>query len=140
MPTKQVPPPSGARRRSERTRKGYATDWSAWSKFCAESGLPLSAVTSTTLVRFVDWLWTQPGWKKGTRTAPSTIDRRIAGTVVTARTDHGLILERNVARSARRRLKQLVAQMEEGTETRGRGPWPWREKDTPAPPAATTAR
>ncbi|MEU6488750.1 hypothetical protein [Streptomyces sp. NPDC046887] len=138
MDSQQIPPPSDGRRRSERTRKGYATDWSAWSRFCAECDLPLSAVTSTTLVRFVDWLWTQPGWKQGTRTAPSTIDRRIAGTVVTARTDHGLTLEKGVARRARQRLKQLVAQLDGEAEIRGRGPWPWPEQDTPAPPAVTT--
>ncbi|GGW64829.1 hypothetical protein GCM10010503_47580 [Streptomyces lucensis JCM 4490] len=111
--------------RSERTRNGYAKDWAVWSAFCAETGLPLSAVTSSSLVRFVEWLWTQPGWTDGTRTAPSTIDRRLAGTVVTARTEHGVTVERNVARDARRRLRQLVEQMEDSAETRGRGPWPW---------------
>lgn len=42
--------------RPERTRKGYAQDWASWSKFCAESGVPLLAVTPGTLVMFVEWL------------------------------------------------------------------------------------
>ncbi|MFE1028279.1 hypothetical protein ACFW5I_27555 [Streptomyces sp. NPDC058818] len=41
----------------------------------------------------VEWLWTQPGGKKGTCTAPSTIDRRISGTVVSARAEHEVRLE-----------------------------------------------
>ncbi|WP_435279691.1 hypothetical protein [Streptomyces sp. 1222.5] len=94
--------------RPERTRTGYAQDWASWSKFCTETGVPVLAVTPGTLVLFVEWLWTQPGWKKGTFTAPSTIDRRLSGTVVSARAEHDLKLEDGIARLARNRLKQLV--------------------------------
>ncbi|MFH8760325.1 hypothetical protein [Streptomyces atroolivaceus] len=86
--------------------------------------MPALAVAPGTLVMFVEWLWTQPGWKKGSFTAPSTIDRRISGTVVSARAQHGLKLEDGVARLARNRLKQLVKEMEEDGETRGRGQAP----------------
>ncbi|MFD3504867.1 integrase [Streptomyces sp. NPDC058678] len=110
--------------RPERTRKGYAQDWTSWSKFCADSGVPLLAVTPGTLVMFVEWLWTQPGSKPGTGTAPSTIDRRLSGTVVSARAEHGLKLEDGIARLARNRLKQLVKEMETNGETRGRGQAP----------------
>ncbi|MET7929776.1 hypothetical protein ABZT43_38695 [Streptomyces sp. NPDC005349] len=110
--------------RPERTRKGYAQDWTSWSKFCAASGVPLLAVTAGTLVMFVEWLWTQPGWKKGTCTAPSTIDRRISGTVVSARAEHGVKLKDGVARLARNRLRQLVKEMEANGEIRGRGQAP----------------
>jgi hypothetical protein len=110
--------------RPERTRKGYAQDWTSWSKFCADTKVPVLAVTSGTLVMFVEWLWTQPGWKKGTFTAPSTINRRISGTVVSARAEHGLKLEDGVARLARNRLKQLVKEMEAIGETRGCGQAP----------------
>ncbi|MEV0137921.1 integrase [Streptomyces globisporus] len=110
--------------RPERTRTGYAQDWASWGKFCAASGVPPLAVTPGTLVMFVEWLWTQPGWKKGTFTAPSTIDRRLSGTVVSARADHDLKLEDGVARLARNRLKQLVKEMEANGETRGRGQAP----------------
>ncbi|WP_327286585.1 integrase [Streptomyces sp. NBC_01205] len=108
--------------RPERTRTGYAQDWASWSKFCAESGVPLLAVTEGTLTAYVEWLWTRPGWKPATGMAPSTIDRRISGTVVSARDEHGVKLERGVARLARARLAQLVKEMEKTGETRGRGP------------------
>ncbi|MEW2615018.1 hypothetical protein AB0937_33520 [Streptomyces sp. NPDC047880] len=70
----------------------------SWSKFCTANGVLVLAITPGTLVMFVEWLWTQPGWKKGTFTAPSIIDRRISGTVVSARAEHGLKLEDGVAR------------------------------------------
>ncbi|ARE79468.1 hypothetical protein B6R96_36215 (plasmid) [Streptomyces sp. Sge12] len=80
----------------------YAQDWATWMKFCTAEGVPLLAVTTGTLVMFTEWLWTQPGWKSGTFTAPTTISRRITGTVVSARTDRGIRLEEGVARLARR--------------------------------------
>lgn len=83
--------------------------------------MPLLTLTSGTLVLFVEWLWGQPGWKKGTFTAPSTIDRRITGTIVTARTEHGVETEQGLARLARNRLKQLVKEMGTAGERRGRG-------------------
>ncbi|MGC8923537.1 site-specific integrase [Streptomyces griseoaurantiacus] len=110
--------------RPESTRRSYAQDWTSWTRFCADSGVPVLAVTQGTLVMFVEWLWTQPGAKKGTCTAPSTIDRRISGTVVTARAEHGVRLEDGIARLARKRLKQLMKEMEEKGETRGRGQAP----------------
>ncbi|MGW4506836.1 hypothetical protein ACWENO_19585 [Streptomyces sp. NPDC004436] len=110
--------------RPANTRAGYAQDWATWTKFCTAEGVPLLAVTTGTLVMFTEWLWTQPGWKKGTFTAPSTIDCRITGTVVSACTDHGVRLEEGVARLARNRLKQLVKEMEELGERRGRGQAP----------------
>ncbi|MFJ2922851.1 integrase [Streptomyces sp. NPDC087307] len=110
--------------RPANTRKGYAQDWASWSKFCAENDVPLLAVTPGTLVMFVEWLWTQPGGKAGTCTAPSTIGRRVTGTVVSSRTEHGVKLEEGVARLARNRLKQLVREMEENGEQRGRGQAP----------------
>ncbi|MGI5353507.1 hypothetical protein ACQEU8_35820 [Streptomyces sp. CA-250714] len=55
--------------RPERTRRGYAQDWTSWSRFCAASGVPLLAVTSGTLVMFVEWLWEQPG-QAGTAQLP----------------------------------------------------------------------
>ncbi|MFF4402657.1 integrase, partial [Streptomyces sp. NPDC001480] len=82
------------------------------------------AVTLGTLVMFVEWLWTQPGGRKGTCTAPSTIDRRISGTAVSARSEHGVRLEDGATRLGRNRLKQLVKEMEEQGETRGRGQAP----------------
>ncbi|MFJ2937901.1 hypothetical protein ACIO8G_34690 [Streptomyces sp. NPDC087219] len=107
--------------RPERTRTGYAQDWVSWTMFCTESGVPLLAVTPGTLAAYVEWLWTRPGWKDGTHLAPSTIDRRISGTVVSARQEHGVKPEKGVARLARNRLAQLVKEMEKPGEKRGRG-------------------
>lgn len=70
---------------------------------------------------FVEWLWTQPGGKKGASTALSTIDGHISGTVVSAPADHGMKLEDGIARFARNRLKQMVKEMEEKWEFRGGG-------------------
>lgn len=79
--------------RPKSTRRSYAQDWASWTKFCASSEVPVLAVTPGTLVMFVERLWTQPGGRKGTCTAPSTIDRRLSGTVVSARAEHGVRLE-----------------------------------------------
>ncbi|MFC9243951.1 hypothetical protein ACFT7S_07865 [Streptomyces sp. NPDC057136] len=131
-----------ADKRPANTRRGYAQDWASWTQFCAESGVPLLAVTPGTLVMFTEWLWNRPGWKKGTYTAPSTIDRRITGTVVTARSEHGVKPEDGVARLARNRLKQLVKEMETNGEQRGRGQAPPLLVDhltAISPPAPTTS-
>ncbi|MFC9296938.1 integrase [Streptomyces sp. NPDC057011] len=110
--------------RPDNTVTAYAQDWKAWEKFCAEKQLPLLAIRSGTLVWFVEWLWEQPGRKAGSRTAPSTIDRRITGIVVSARVDHKLTLEHGVAKQARARLTQLKDELAKSPETRGRGKAP----------------
>ncbi|MFE4416083.1 hypothetical protein [Streptomyces sp. NPDC056821] len=82
--------------RPEKTRTGYGADWNAWLRFCTDSGLPPTAVRSGTLVLFVEWCWLhparppRPGRPPGPLTAPSTIDRRLSGVVVTARRQHKL--------------------------------------------------
>ncbi|MFF5985489.1 integrase [Streptomyces olindensis] len=116
--------------RPERTRSGYAADWNAWLRFCAERDLPPAAVRSGTLVAFVEWCWHQParppkpGREPGTLTAPSTIDRRLSGVVVTARRQLKLQLAEDVAEEARALLKAKVKEMERTGERRGRGPAP----------------
>jgi integrase len=110
--------------RPERTRTGYAADWRAWQAFCAETGLPELAVRSGTLVLYVEWCWRQPGQKAGTLLAPTTIDRRLSGVVVTARRQHKLTLPADVAEEARALLKAKVREMEKAGDRRGRGPAP----------------
>lgn len=110
--------------RPQNTQDGYAADWKHWETFCAQLGLPATAITPGSLTAFVEWLWWQPGWKAGTCTAPSTIDRRLSGVVVTGRTRHGLTLDRKVASRARYVLKAKVKEMEKTEETRGRGKAP----------------
>lgn len=106
------------------TVDSYRADWKQWTVFCDLLGLPPTAITPGSLTAFVEWLWHQPGWKPGTRTAPSTIDRRLSGVVVTGRTEHGLLLHKTVAARARRVLKAKVKEMEKTDEVRGRGPAP----------------
>jgi integrase len=110
--------------RPTNTVDSYAADWKQWEAFTALLELPVTAITPGSLTAFVEWLWWQPGWKPGTYTAPSTIDRRLSGVVVTGRTEHGLLLAKTVASRARRVLKAKVRELEKTGETRGRGPAP----------------
>ncbi|MFJ2566531.1 tyrosine-type recombinase/integrase [Streptomyces sp. NPDC087568] len=116
--------------RPERTRTGYAADWNAWLRFCTDADLPPAAVRSGTLVAFVEWCWHQParlpkpGREPGKLTAPSTIDRRLSGVVVTARRQLKLQLAEDVAEEARALLRAKVKEMEKAGQTRGRGPAP----------------
>lgn len=111
-------------KRPENTRDGYAADWKVWEQFCAQLGIPAAAITPGSLTAFVEWLWIQPGWRPGTFTAPSTIDRRLSGVVVTGRTKLDLVLDKTVASRARRVLKAKVKELEKTEETRGRGQAP----------------
>ncbi|MFE2283885.1 integrase [Streptomyces sp. NPDC059443] len=113
-----------ADKRPQNTKDGYKQDWDAWKLFTEEKGLPLLAVEEGTLVAFVHWLWSRPGKKAGTFTAPSTIDRRIAGVVVTGRKQHDLALDRTVGALAREYLKALIKEMEKEGEVRGTGKAP----------------
>ncbi|MFC9498434.1 integrase [Streptomyces sp. NPDC056982] len=101
--------------RPDKTRKGYSADWKAWLRFCAEKNL------TGTLVAFVEWCWRQPGQRRGTLTAPSTIDRRVTGVVVTARCQLKLQLQEGIAEEARALLKAKVKQMEKDGASRGNG-------------------
>ncbi|WP_405593910.1 hypothetical protein OG741_37475 [Streptomyces sp. NBC_01410] len=71
--------------RLKKTRGGYARDWALWAEFhgwLAErtnDPLPLTAVTTGTLVGFVVWL------DEVKKAAPNSIDRRLTGVTVTAR-------------------------------------------------------
>ncbi|MEV5803271.1 tyrosine-type recombinase/integrase [Streptomyces collinus] len=79
---------------------------------------------------FVEWCWHQParppkpGQQPGKLTAPSTIDRRLSGVVVTARRQLKLQLAEDVAGEARALLEAKVKEMEKAGQTRGRGPAP----------------
>ncbi|WP_327135890.1 tyrosine-type recombinase/integrase (plasmid) [Streptomyces sp. NBC_01343] len=116
--------------RPQRTRDGYAADWRASLRFCAEADLPPAAVRSGTLVAFVEWCWHQParppkpGSPPGPLTAPTTIDRRLSGVVVAARRQLKLPLQPDVAEEARALLKAKTKALAKTEETRGRGPAP----------------
>ncbi len=106
----------------ENTAKGYKGDWREWGRFTATFGLPLLSVRSGTLAAFARWLWDgRPHDPRGTRLlSPTTIDRRLSGVVVTARTEHHLTLPRDVAADARTLLARWVKEMERNGEQRGR--------------------
>lgn len=108
-----------ADKRPKNTRDSYEQDWNTWETFTTEKGLPVLGVGEGTLVAFVHWLWRQPGKKAATFTAPSTIERRLSGVVVTSREEHGLTLDRKVASLAREYLRALVKEMEKAGEQRG---------------------
>ncbi|WP_407841844.1 integrase [Streptomyces sp. DSM 116496] len=99
-------------------------------RFCAEADLPPAAVRTGTLVAFVEWCWHQParppkpGSPPGKLTAPTTIDRRLSGIVVTARRRLKLQLQEDIAEEARALLKAKKKAMAKTKETRGRGPAP----------------
>jgi hypothetical protein len=119
--------------RPQNTTDGYRADWKQWEQFTALLGLPVTAITPGSLTAFVEWLWFQPGWKPGTYTAPSTIDRRLSGVVVTGRTEYKLLLPKTVAARARRVLKAKVKELQKSEEIRGRGPAPALLASTCAP-------
>ncbi|MFK4071851.1 hypothetical protein [Streptomyces sp. NPDC029674] len=108
--------------RPDKTKQGYRADWNAWLRFCAEQDLPPAAVRTGTLVAFVEWCWRQPGQRRGTLLAPTTIDRRISGVVVTGRRQLKLQLAEDIAEEARALLKAKIKQMEKDGESRGNGP------------------
>jgi integrase len=101
--------------RPANTARGYAGDWAKWTAFADEKQLPVTAATRGTLRAFVAWLW-------GNGAAPSTIDRRLAGVVVTLRREHRITINPDDTRAAREMLKDYVRQAAEDKQTpRGRG-------------------
>ncbi|MFC7841890.1 hypothetical protein [Streptomyces sp. NPDC057382] len=117
-------PPDTSRNRPQRTRDAYAADWKAWQQYCNETGLPPLAVRRGTLVLFVEWCWLQPGRRPGTLLAPTTIDHRLSGIVVTARRQHCLALPEDIAEEARALLQAKVKTTEKAGARRGCGPAP----------------
>ncbi|NUL02549.1 hypothetical protein HRW07_04670 [Streptomyces lunaelactis] len=102
----------------KKTRDGYARDWALWAEFhgwLAErtnDPLPLTAVTTGTLVGFVVWL------DEVKKAAPNSIDRRLTGVTVTARS-MGAEVPTEATRAARTALKPL--KLDPVRQARGRG-------------------
>lgn len=101
--------------------QSYAADWKQWTEFTALLGLPVTASTPGSLTAFITWLRVQPGRKKGTFNAPSTIDRPLSGAVVTGHTQHQPLPHKTVATRAHLAFKAKVKKMEKTNEVRGRG-------------------
>lgn len=101
--------------RPPNTQRAYVADWKAWLAFSAETDLPPTAATRGTLRAFVAWLWDRGA-------APTTIDRRLAGVVVTLRREHRAAINPDDTAAARELLKGYVrAAAELRQAPRGRG-------------------
>ncbi|WP_330172928.1 hypothetical protein OG875_04615 [Streptomyces sp. NBC_01498] len=105
--------------RPHNTKRGYANDWALWEEFhgwLAErtgQALPLTAVTKGTLVGFVVWLDTIK------LAAPNSIDRRITGVTVTARS-LGVEVPKVATVAARQALKPLKNDLDRMARGRGK--------------------
>ncbi|MEU9578797.1 site-specific integrase [Streptomyces chilikensis] len=106
--------------RPDNTRRAYAADWKVWQRFCAQLEVPPTAATRGTLRAFVKWLWEYE------RSAYSTIDRRLAGVVVTLRRPpYRVLVDPDATAAARELLKDYRRQAEAAEEpARGRGKAP----------------
>ncbi|MEU2856783.1 hypothetical protein [Streptomyces syringium] len=92
--------------RPRKTKVSYARDWALWSEFhtwlAGRTGteLPLTAVTKGTMVAFTVWL------DEVKEEAPNSIDRRITGVTVTARSK-GATVPKEATLAARQLVKRF---------------------------------
>ncbi|HZR48930.1 MAG TPA: site-specific integrase [Streptosporangiaceae bacterium] len=101
--------------RPPNTTRAYGADWRAWLEFTAAKELPATAATRGTLRAFVAWLWDRGA-------APTTIDRRLAGVVVTLRREHRVTVSPDDTSAARELLKDYGRRAAaEQQAPRGRG-------------------
>lgn len=104
--------------RPGKTKTGYARDWELWREFhdwtAERTGHRLADtdVTKGTLVAFVVWL------DQVKEAAPNSIDRRITGVTVTARSQ-GVEVPKEATKAARAALKPL--KLDPVRQARGRG-------------------
>lgn len=107
--------------RPGKTKTGYARDWQLWREFLDWSGertghrVPDTSVAKGTLVAFVVWL------DQVKQAAPNSIDRRITGVTVTARS-LGVEVPKDATKAAREALKPL--KLDPKRQARGRGKAP----------------
>ena len=100
--------------RPETTRRAYRGDYAKWVEFTSETGVPETLASRGTLRAFVFWLWEAGA-------APSSVDRRLTGTVITLRM-LGVEVSRDDAAQARKYAKGLTRQAAEQRQApRGRG-------------------
>lgn len=93
--------------RPQKTKSGYARDWALWLEFLDWSAERLghrvddTDLTKGTMVAFVVWL------DQVKLAAPNSIDRRITGVTVTARSEYGVTVPKDATKAAREALKPL---------------------------------
>ncbi len=109
-----------AGQRPDNTTRSYKSDWKTWETFCTQLQIPTTAATRGTLRAFVDYLWNRE------KRAYATIDRKLAGVVVTLRRPpYNVLVDPDATRAARELLKDYRKQAEAADEpTRGRGKAP----------------
>ncbi|MEU7729928.1 hypothetical protein AB0B78_32575 [Streptomyces sp. NPDC040724] len=90
--------------------------WTTWLRYCAETSLPLAAVTTGTLVLFVEWAWSSRMEDRHVQD-PDEHRPALAGIVVTARQEYRLTLDRRVGAEARIRMPALFCQRQNSGRT-----------------------
>ncbi|MCD0486094.1 tyrosine-type recombinase/integrase [Streptacidiphilus sp. ASG 303] len=109
-----------AARRPKNTQRSYAGDWRCWERFCAGMGIPVTAATRGTLRAFVKWRWEVEG------RAYATVDRNLAGIVVTLRGPQYRVVVDPAATQAARELlgdyRREAAERKEKPRGRGKAP------------------
>jgi integrase len=118
-----------AENRETNTRRAYDTDWRVWQHYCTTLGIDETANTIGALVGFIKWLQDKPPTAEELALdpdaqprpqAPSTIDRRLAGVVVTL-TDLGHEPPGAAKKAARQALSVYRKQLTKDSTTLGRG-------------------
>ena len=105
--------------RPANTVRGYADDWRTWCEYAAAKTVPVTAARRGTLRGFVHWLWTEKD------SAPATVNRRLAGVVVTLRREHRVLVNPDDVAAARELLKDYVRAAANAKQPpRGRGQAP----------------
>jgi integrase len=109
-----------AEQRPANTVRSYAGDWRCWERFCSGLGIPVTAATRGTLCAFVRYRWHVED------RAYSTVDRNLAGIVVTLRgPDYRVVVDPAATQAARQLLGDYRRQAAEAKEApRGRGKAP----------------
>lgn len=110
----------GDDQRPDNTQRSYRADWKTWEAFCTQLQVPPTAATRGTLCAFVDYLW------KREKRAYATVDRKLAGVVVTLRLPpYKVLVDPEATKAARKLLKDYQRQAEADEEpARGRGKAP----------------
>lgn len=108
-----------ADQRPANTQDAYAEDWKVWTTFCAEKGVPVTLANADMLMGFVVWM------EHARDYAPSTMVRRVAGTVRTLRDRLG---EQHVPKGISGRATEAINAYERrlnlANQKRGRGQAP----------------
>lgn len=102
------------------TTRAYRQDWKMWRLYTTWAGIPETSATSGALVGFVRWMANRPDLDEYKPTAPTTVDRRLAGAVVGLRA-RGIEPGKKAKDDARDALKAYIRELAEDGVKIGRG-------------------